>query len=352
MNPRYRMYRRSQTGRYYVKDARTGRAHSLKTRDKTEASRRVAAMNESVLLPEVNRQIGVAYIAASDPSMAERTWQDVFDEFCKHGKAITRERKLRGLKSKPFDLIRRQKVIETTSADFLRVLERGGTSTNMFLRKVHNFALELDWLPKRILSRRVWPKVVHHKKRAITREEHEAIIKREPNDERRLYYELLWETGASQTDAANLTVACVHWREGVVVIHRRKIERHEPVPARVVIGQRLASILRQLPTEGDLFPYLRTVRCGDRATEFAQRCRGLGIQGITLHCYRYAWAQRAMACGYPERFAMSNLGHGSKAVHRAYAGGADMTIPSLESYEQQAEEPDNIVPFPIQVVGK
>src|SRR4051812_14993697 len=34
---------------------------------------------------------------------------------------------------------------------------------------------------------------------------------------------------------------------------------------------------------GPLFPYLRTVRPGDRATEFRQRCQGLKIEGITLH---------------------------------------------------------------------
>lgn len=83
-----------------------------------------------------------------------------------------------------------------------------------------------------------------------------------------------------------------------------------------------------------LFPNLAKVRSGDRATEFKQRCEGLGIKDVTLHSYRYAWAQRAKSCGYPERFAMSNLGHQSKAIHRAYAEHADVIIPSLEEYEK------------------
>jgi hypothetical protein len=33
------------------------------------------------------------------------------------------------------------------------------------------------------------------------------------------------------------------------------------------------------------------VRPGDRATEFKQRCDGLKIKGISLHSYRYAWAE-------------------------------------------------------------
>ncbi len=68
-----------------------------------------------------------------------------------------------------------------------------------------------------------------------------------------------------------------------------------------------------MPATGLLFPYLQSVRCGDRATEFKRRCAGLGINGVSLHSYRYAWAERAKMCGYPERFAQEALGHNSKA---------------------------------------
>ena len=43
--------------------------------------------------------------------------------------------------------------------------------------------------------------------------------------------------------------------------------------------------------------------------------------------------------GYPERFAQLALGHNSKAVHRAYAKKAQVTLPPLEEYEAK------IVPF-------
>jgi len=39
-------------------------------------------------------------------------------------------------------------------------------------------------------------------------------------------------------------------------------------------------------------------RVNDRATEFRQRCDGLKISGVSLHSYRYAWAERALKCGY------------------------------------------------------
>ena len=80
--------------------------------------------------------------------------------------------------------------------------------------------------------------------------------------------------------------------------------------------------------------YLSRVQANDRATEFKSRCRQLGIEGITLHSYRYAWAERAKVAGMPERFAQEALGHNSKAVHRAYARRALMKIPSLEDYEK------------------
>jgi integrase len=57
---------------------------------------------------------------------------------------------------------------------------------------------------------------------------------------------------------------------------------------------------------------------------------------VKLHSYRYAWAERAKTVGYPERYAQQALGHNSKAVHRAYAKGALMKIPSLEDYKHRA----------------
>ena len=72
-----------------------------------------------------------------------------------------------------------------------------------------------------------------------------------------------------------------------------------------------------------------------RASLFQMTCRRLVIKGISLHSYRYAWAERAKVAGMPERFAQEALGHNSKAVHRAYAKKAQMRIPSLEEYEQR-----------------
>ena len=130
-------------------------------------------------------------------------------------------------------------------------------------------------------------------KRAITSAEHAAIVARELNPERRDFYELLWHTGASQADAACLRAEDINWRTRTISYTRKKLKsRGSSVkPALIRFGDEVAAILQRRPQSGPLFPYLRTVRPGDRATEFKQRCVGLKIKGVSLHSYRYAWAE-------------------------------------------------------------
>lgn len=66
---------------------------------------------------------------------------------------------------------------------------------------------------------------------------------------------------------------------------------------------------------------------------FINRLKTLGITGISLHSYRYAWAEQAKTVGMAERFARQALGHSSKAFVRAYSQKARVVVPSLEDYE-------------------
>jgi hypothetical protein len=84
-----------------------------------------------------------------------------------------------------------------------------------------------------------------------------------------------------------------------------------------------------------LFPQIVQWKESDRAKAFIRRLRLVGICGVSLHSYRYAWAERARTCGFPERFAQEALGYGSKAVARAYAKKAKVLVPCLEEYEQK-----------------
>jgi integrase len=111
-------------------------------------------------------------------------------------------------------------------------------------------------------------------------------------------------------------------------------------PPQIRFGKEVETILATLPKNGPLFPRLIAAREKHRAKEFKRRCVGLEIEGITLHSYRYAWAERAKSAGYPERFAQLALGHNSKAVHRAYAKNSQVTVPPLEEYERRQANED------------
>ena len=135
----------------------------------------------------------------------------------------------------------------------------------------------------------------------ITAEEHAAIVARELNAERRDFYELLWHTGAAQTDAACLKAEDIDWDRRTICYTRKKLKSRggNIKPALIRFSEEVAAILKRRPQTGPLFPYLRTVRPSDRATEFRQRCVGLEIKGVTLHSYRYAWAERALKSASP-----------------------------------------------------
>jgi integrase len=329
MKQRFILFRRA--GVFYYEDTSTGQQLSLRTKDEAEARILLNAKNESFRQPVLNRQIARTYLAATDSAMATRIWQVPMDEMTKTKTGATRTRHQCAMRDKAFDLIRNLPILETHSAHFLKVLELGKVSTNVYLRRIHNFALDMNWLPWPILPKKQWPQVRFKEKRAITFEEHQKIIAAEVNPEREMLYQLCWHLGASQGDIANLKGEDVDWENSTVSFIRKKTG----VPVLVHLGAEALNLFKDLPAEGMLFPYLSRVRANDRATEFRSRCRQLAISGVTLHSYRYAWAERAKTVGYPERFAQEALGHNSKAVHRAYAKRALMKIPSLEDYEQR-----------------
>lgn len=331
MRQQFRLYCRKKTGRYYIHNDATGKQDSLHTKDRATALRLFHSRNEAQQQPAVNLQIARAYLVASDPQIATRNWQFVMDEMVKLKHDETQHRWKTAIRDKAFDSIRNLPVLETRAEHFLRVLETGTVSTNVYLRRLHNFALDMTWLPWPVIVKRQWPELRFKEKRAITWEEHQAIVAREQNPERKAFYQLAWHLGASQSDLACLNAGDIDWEHRALAFARKKTG----TIAIMRFDEDMAEILRALPDTGALFPYLRSVRAGDRATEFKQRCDGLGIKGISLHSYRYSWAERAKTAGYPERYAQVNLGHNSKAMTRAYSRKAQVELPSLGEYERQ-----------------
>jgi integrase len=344
MKVRYRLtYRGERERQFYCVDSETGKRVSLHTKDRDAAGQIVLAKNQSLRQPVLNLQIAKAYLSGTDSGVATRTWQEAMTTLVETKHGSTKDRWFRAAKDKALDDIRHKTIIETQAENLLLALKAGTVSTNVHLRKLHNFCLAMNWLPWPLIPKRLWPEIKFKDKRAITIEEHRLIIEREGNLERRDFYELCWHLGGSQADIAGLEADSIDWRNRVIAYARKKTESL----AFIHFGEEIETILKRLPVSGPLFPYLRRVRSGDRATEFKQRCDGLGIKGVTLHSYRYAWAERARKCGYPERFAQEALGHNSKAIHRAYAKRAQVTLPSLEKYERKASE-ENIIPMRLQ----
>jgi len=74
-----------------------------------------------------------------------------------------------------------------------------------------------------------------------------------------------------------------------------------------------------LPQSGYLFPALARIHERHRSKLFIKRLATVGISGVSLHSYRYAWAERAMEAGYPERFAMQALGHPSDLLQSSHS---------------------------------
>lgn len=336
MHVKYRIYRR-RNGVYYWQDNDSPKQGTLRTSDKREAEKLLNAMNESQRQPILNLSLARTYLAAHDPKMITRTWRHVMTEMATHGIPSTQERCSRAFCSKAYDSLRHKPLVQTTAEDLLAVLHANRNCVGHYLRRLHNLAVDLGWLAWPILAKRAWPKIRSQQKRAITAEEHAAVIAAEKNVERRAYYELLYETGAAQTDGANLRAEDVDSVNGVLVYRRKKLGPFSE-PARLTIGRKLRELLQSLPRSGDLFPGIKRTSANHRSAEFRRRCRIAGIDGVSLHSYRHAWAQRAKACGYPQRFAQEALGHSSRAVHEAYARGAVVVCPALDDYEADATE--------------
>lgn len=336
---RYRLIRR-ENGVYYLHDNQTGKRESLRTKDSGPAERLLNARNESHRNPDINRRIAEAYMCAADPDIETRDWAWVMEEMLKFHSGDNRKRWERAIKDKAYDPLRSLPLWKTRPENILDVIYAGTVSTNTFLRRLHNLAVDMAWLPRPVVPKKRWPKVEHGRKRAITADEHRRIIEREMNEERRALYELLWHLGASQSDAANLKAENIDWEARTISFSRKKTGTQ----VLISFGSDCAKVLKSRPAKGWLFPELRKIDCKYRATEFRQRCDGLGISGVTMHSYRYSWAQRAKLAGMPERYAQQCLGHASKAIHEHYANSGQDKVPSLEELEAaKASDPANVI---------
>ena len=244
MKTRFILFRRA--GVFYCEDTDTKKQLSLRTKIESEAIALLHARNESFRQPILNRQMARTYLAATDSEAATRPWQVPMDEMTKLKTGKTRIRHDRAMKDKAFDLIRSLPILETQSLHFLKVLEAGGVATNVFLRRLHNFALDMNWLPWPVLPKKQFPKVRFKEKRAVTLKEHQAIIATETNLERRSFYACCWHLGGAQSDVAELNAEDINWQDRVVSFHRNKTG----MASIIRFGAELEKVFLSLPRQG------------------------------------------------------------------------------------------------------
>jgi hypothetical protein len=124
----------------------TGKQESLATSNRKEAERLVHAKNESEQHPAFSLHLARVYWKAGDPAAGTRTWQFVMDEILKTKQDNRRHRRGTAVKDPAFNSIRNRVILDTSAEHFLRVLENGTVSTDIYLRRIHNFALDMSWL--------------------------------------------------------------------------------------------------------------------------------------------------------------------------------------------------------------
>ena len=164
---------------YYCVDKTTGKRTSLNTTNEDEARQIVEAKNNSERQPVLNLQIAKAYLAGSDNGINTRTWQHAIEALTNTKKDANKERWLRVVKDRALIPLLPQVIIETKGESLLKSLPVGTVSTNVYLRRLYNFCVDMNWLPWRLIPKRQWPAVRFKDKRAITWEEHCKIVGRE-----------------------------------------------------------------------------------------------------------------------------------------------------------------------------
>src|SRR5580658_3748370 len=106
MKPRFILFRRA--GVFYSEDTTTRKQYSLRTKDEAEALTLLHSKNEAHRQPVLNLHIARAYLTASDPAIAQRTWTAVMEQMQTHGKDSTKARCARAMQSKAFDRMPRR----------------------------------------------------------------------------------------------------------------------------------------------------------------------------------------------------------------------------------------------------
>lgn len=113
MTDKFRIFQRASRI-WYLENRETRHQTSLRTKNQTEAKRLLHAKNEAEYQPAINLQIARAYLFASDPKFVTRTWQEVMECIVSSKEGSNRDRWVKAVKDRSFNLIRHLKLMEMT----------------------------------------------------------------------------------------------------------------------------------------------------------------------------------------------------------------------------------------------
>jgi len=324
---------------------------TLKTTDQRQAEVLLLDKVGAKVMPREERQhleMAKAHLNLVDPEMAERKWSDLMKLWTEKPPAqSTKDRREAEMGRGVFPLIKDRLLCDrNVESIILENKNKLGVFAKNSITQMQNLAKDLGW----ILHPMVKPihlkvtKAEKRERRAITADEHKLITEAEDKaakgvwprtasknaKEKADYYQLLFLTGAAQSDGANLTSANVDWKKKELVFTRAKTQEE----CKIAISGSLETLLKSLPKKGPLFPVVSTWKDKDRAAEFGRRLKTLGLQdqGVSLHSYRYHMAEWCATVGMPMRFAQIMLGHSSKTVANAYARKCKKAAPTPEAY--------------------
>lgn len=329
--PRYAV-RRPVNGIYRFFDKETGKTKTLGTRSKQEAQEMVTAMNDKNKGVNHIRKMIAIYQELLGELLVTESWQDLMNLYLARTelKESTLEGRRRGFKSREFDCIRDKRLSDCTQRDLEPILQCGKTSIIKYLRDLHSFALERGLLAAPLVAPKRFKIKRKKVQRAITEIEHHKIISTEKHEDFRLYLELMWETGISNTDLANLRAEDCDGGRNILAFERLKTG----TTSRLGISAKVQAILSQLPKSGLLFPRLHAMGQRQRSSYFHRRVRtketGLSGSFPCLHQYRHSFVKRAFEAGVPLIQIMAAMGHKSSVVTLYYGKTAEIVYQPIE----------------------
>ncbi len=140
--------KRDPSGTLYAENIHGDRL-SLRTKNRKMAEEILRGYQASVEKPNFAYKVGLAYLGETDPEAENRTWLDVIDAYIKRSAAgPTRNRLETAKKDKALQKILKLNLLQDRPRQaglFFEALNIGRVSTNVFLRRFHNFALDMGW---------------------------------------------------------------------------------------------------------------------------------------------------------------------------------------------------------------